>query len=122
MTMFGIVTMLQGFVQNFGGLMATRWFLGVCEAGGYMLVCGVRWAYCNGQACFRGAFTSWRCGTAERVAEAVYVLFLLIDFGCAFGGVVSKCHWDDGRNKRLSWVEMGVHSSVGLGHFCGCES
>ncbi|PBK84613.1 MFS general substrate transporter [Armillaria gallica] len=33
MTMFGIVTMLQGFVQNFGGLMATRWFLGVCEAG-----------------------------------------------------------------------------------------
>ncbi|KAK0205447.1 major facilitator superfamily domain-containing protein [Desarmillaria ectypa] len=33
MTMFGLVTMLQGFVQNFGGLMATRWFLGVFEAG-----------------------------------------------------------------------------------------
>ncbi|KAG7442850.1 MFS general substrate transporter [Guyanagaster necrorhizus] len=33
MTLFGLVTMLQGFVQNFGGLMATRWFLGVFEAG-----------------------------------------------------------------------------------------
>lgn len=46
----------------------------------------------------------------RRVAEAVYVLFLLNDFGWCVRWVVSKCHWDDGRNKRLSWVEMGVHS------------
>ncbi|KAL1756348.1 major facilitator superfamily domain-containing protein [Schizophyllum commune] len=30
---FGLVTMLQGFVFNWGGLMTTRWFLGVFEAG-----------------------------------------------------------------------------------------
>ena len=31
--MFGLVTCLQGFVQSYGGLLATRFFLGVFEAG-----------------------------------------------------------------------------------------
>jgi MFS family permease len=31
--MFGICCMCIGFVQNFGGLVATRWFLGMFEAG-----------------------------------------------------------------------------------------
>jgi len=30
---FGLVTMLQGFVQNYSGLLATRFFLGVFESG-----------------------------------------------------------------------------------------
>lgn len=30
---FGVVTMLQGFVQNYSGLLVTRFFLGVFEAG-----------------------------------------------------------------------------------------
>jgi MFS family permease len=30
---FGMVTMLQGFVQNYAGLLATRFFLGVFETG-----------------------------------------------------------------------------------------
>lgn len=30
---FGIVTVLQGLVQNYGGLLATRFFLGVFETG-----------------------------------------------------------------------------------------
>jgi MFS family permease len=30
---FGLVTMLQGFVQNYSGLLATRFFLGVFETG-----------------------------------------------------------------------------------------
>jgi MFS family permease len=30
---FGLVTVLQGLVQNYGGLLATRFFLGVFETG-----------------------------------------------------------------------------------------
>ena len=30
---FGLVTMLQGFVQNYSGLLATRFFLGLFETG-----------------------------------------------------------------------------------------
>ncbi|RAH47915.1 MFS general substrate transporter [Aspergillus brunneoviolaceus CBS 621.78] len=30
---FGLVMVCQGFVQNWGGLMATRWFLGMFETG-----------------------------------------------------------------------------------------
>ncbi|KAI0647386.1 MFS general substrate transporter [Trametes meyenii] len=33
MFLFGLITLLQGFVQNFGGLVATRFFLGVVESG-----------------------------------------------------------------------------------------
>lgn len=33
MFLFGLVTMLQGFVTNYGGLLATRFFLGVFESG-----------------------------------------------------------------------------------------
>ncbi|PUU75817.1 major facilitator superfamily domain-containing protein [Tuber borchii] len=33
MFMFGLVTCLQGFVQSYGGLLATRFFLGIFEAG-----------------------------------------------------------------------------------------
>ena len=30
---FGLVTLLQGFVQNYSGLLATRFFLGLAETG-----------------------------------------------------------------------------------------
>lgn len=33
MFLFGLVTMLQGFVQNYSGLLTTRFFLGVFETG-----------------------------------------------------------------------------------------
>ena len=33
MFLFGLVMTLQGFVQNFSGLIATRFFLGLTEAG-----------------------------------------------------------------------------------------
>ncbi|CAL1702171.1 unnamed protein product [Somion occarium] len=33
MFMFGLTTLLQGFTQNYGGLLATRFFLGVFESG-----------------------------------------------------------------------------------------
>ncbi len=33
MFLFGLITLLQGFVQNFSGLIATRFFLGLAEAG-----------------------------------------------------------------------------------------
>lgn len=33
MILWGIVTVCQGFVSNFAGLAATRWFLGLFEAG-----------------------------------------------------------------------------------------
>ncbi|KAI0723914.1 MFS general substrate transporter [Cerioporus squamosus] len=33
MFLFGLITMLQGFTQNLGGLIATRFFLGVVESG-----------------------------------------------------------------------------------------
>ncbi|KAK9464621.1 major facilitator superfamily domain-containing protein [Lipomyces arxii] len=33
MFLFGLVTCLQGLVQNYQGLLATRFFLGLCEAG-----------------------------------------------------------------------------------------
>ena len=33
MFMFGVVTICQGFVQGYGGLLATRFFLGLFEAG-----------------------------------------------------------------------------------------
>ncbi|KKK17973.1 hypothetical protein AOCH_005266 [Aspergillus ochraceoroseus] len=33
MFFFGLVTICQGLVKNWGGLMTTRWFLGMCETG-----------------------------------------------------------------------------------------
>lgn len=33
MLLFGLVTLLQGVVQSYSGLLATRFFLGVFEAG-----------------------------------------------------------------------------------------
>ena len=33
MFLFGFTTMMQGLVQNYGGLLATRFFLGVFETG-----------------------------------------------------------------------------------------
>lgn len=33
MFLFGLTTMCQGFVQNYSGLLATRFFLGVFETG-----------------------------------------------------------------------------------------
>lgn len=33
MFMFGLITLFQGFVHNYSGLLATRFFLGVFEAG-----------------------------------------------------------------------------------------
>lgn len=33
MFLFGLVTTLQGLVQNYSGLIATRFFLGLFEAG-----------------------------------------------------------------------------------------
>jgi hypothetical protein len=30
---FGLVTLLQGFVQNYAGILTTRFFLGAFEAG-----------------------------------------------------------------------------------------
>ncbi|KAI9648328.1 High-affinity nicotinic acid transporter [Ciborinia camelliae] len=33
MFLFGLVSICQGLVQNFSGLLATRFFLGLCEAG-----------------------------------------------------------------------------------------
>lgn len=33
MGMFGFVMIMQGLVQNWGGLMATRFFLGLFETG-----------------------------------------------------------------------------------------
>jgi hypothetical protein len=32
---FGLVMTLQGLVTNFSGLVATRFFLGLCEAGAF---------------------------------------------------------------------------------------
>lgn len=33
--LFGLVTIIQGFTQDFGGLVAARFFLGLAEAGAY---------------------------------------------------------------------------------------
>ena len=37
MFFFGLVTILQGLVQSYAGLLATRFFLGVFEAGESLL-------------------------------------------------------------------------------------
>jgi len=39
---FGLVMTLQGVVVNFGGLVATRFFLGLCEAGTFPVCHGSR--------------------------------------------------------------------------------
>ncbi|KAN0068564.1 Major facilitator superfamily domain containing protein [Elaphomyces granulatus] len=64
----GICMMAMGFVRNFSGLMATRWFLGLAEAGlfpgvGYYLSCwykrselGVRMAIFFSAAALAGSF------------------------------------------------------------------
>lgn len=33
MFLFGLTTLVQGFVQNYSGLIATRFFLGLFETG-----------------------------------------------------------------------------------------
>jgi len=33
MVLWGIVMTFMGFVTNYSGLLAARWFLGLCEAG-----------------------------------------------------------------------------------------
>ena len=39
MFLFGLVTTLQGLVQSYSGLLATRFFLGVFEAGECLWLC-----------------------------------------------------------------------------------
>jgi MFS transporter, ACS family, DAL5 transporter family protein len=40
MTLWGIVMTFMGFVHNYSGLLAARWFLGLTEAGLYPPSCG----------------------------------------------------------------------------------
>jgi len=37
MVAWGIVMTFMGFVQNYSGLLAARWFLGLAEAGLYLI-------------------------------------------------------------------------------------
>lgn len=74
MFMFGLTTILQGLVQNYHGLLATRFFLGVFEAGMYPppfppfppaghVGIGLILMPTNAQACSPAASTSSQCGT-----------------------------------------------------------
>lgn len=58
---FGVVTMVQGFVQNFGGLLATRFFLGLFECGmfpGCFYLLGMWYARAESQKRFSLFFSS----------------------------------------------------------------
>jgi len=47
MFMFGLVTTLQGLVQNYSGILTTRFFLGLFEAGRFSpLACPRIWNMC----------------------------------------------------------------------------
>lgn len=50
--------LLQGFVNNFAGLLATRFLLGVCEAGAFPVIMGNIFKSDN-----RDAFICYLCGT-----------------------------------------------------------
>lgn len=54
---FGIVTMCQGFVKSYGGLLTARFFLGIAEAGTFSCCCYVlcMW-YTRGEAQKRFTF------------------------------------------------------------------
>jgi len=41
---FGLVMTLQGIVTNYKGLYATRFFLGLCEAGTFPVVLQTEWS------------------------------------------------------------------------------
>ncbi|KAJ5088902.1 hypothetical protein N7456_012518 [Penicillium angulare] len=68
MIIWGLIMVLMGFVQNFSGLMAARWFLGMAEAGlppgiSYYLSCwyrrselGIRMAIYFSSAALAGSF------------------------------------------------------------------
>ena len=45
MFLFGLVTTLQGLVQSYSGLLTTRFFLGVFEAGECLWLCVETWTY-----------------------------------------------------------------------------
>ncbi|KAL1947977.1 hypothetical protein VTO73DRAFT_13701 [Trametes versicolor] len=57
MFFFGLITILQGFTQNFGGLVATRFFLGLAESGFFPGCCYMlsMW-YTRGEAQKRYSF------------------------------------------------------------------
>jgi hypothetical protein len=57
---FGLVMALQGVVSNFAGLAATRFFLGICEAGAFPVSQFLFFEFEQ-----RDVFIYCRCGTNE---------------------------------------------------------
>lgn len=71
---FGLVTLLQGFVQNLSGLIATRFFLGVFEAG-----------------MFPGCFYLLSCWYSRQEAQKRYSFFFSsTTLAGAFGGLLAS--------------------------------
>ena len=60
MVVFGLITILQGFTQNFSGLIAARFFLGLAESGFFPGCCYMisMWYRREEQALVIGAFYS----------------------------------------------------------------
>ncbi|KAI0822715.1 major facilitator protein [Trametes gibbosa] len=76
MLLFGLITVLQGFAQNFGGFVAARFFLGLAEAGFFPGCCYMlsMW-YTRGEAQKRYSFffssTSLAAGFGGLLASAI---------------------------------------------------
>ncbi|GAB1316877.1 High-affinity nicotinic acid transporter [Madurella fahalii] len=104
---FGIVTLCQGFVQNYGGLLATRFFLGVFEAG-----------------IFPGSFYLISFWYKRQEAQKRFtVYFCSVIVASAFGGLLASAiaHMDGIRglrNWRWVFILEGILSVlVALGAF-----
>lgn len=69
MFLFGLVTMLQGFVKSYAGLLVTRFFLGTCEvSASFLSLLNVAHPFYlwRRQECSPVASTFWQCGTGVR--------------------------------------------------------
>lgn len=104
MTLFGCVSIAQGFVQNFGGLMTTRWFLGTFEAG-----------------MFPGCFYLLSMWYRRSEAQKRYSFFFSSTcLAGAFGGLIAYgCNHISGRRGLEGWrwlfiIEGAITAAISI--------
>jgi MFS family permease len=95
MFLFGLVMMCQGFVQSYSGLLAARFFLGLCEAGmfpgSFYMLGEIPQSLDGGQMI--NLTTNSNVVQAVGVAEAFYLVLWFYNLGRRIWRVVGGGNW-----------------------------
>ena len=106
MFVFGLVTICQGLVQNYSGLLATRFFLGLAETG-----------------MFPGSFYLIGMWYKRSEAQKRYSFFFgSTSLAGAFGGLLASAIGKmDGMRGYLGWRWIFILGMYGLNGLLGCD-